>query len=174
MKENIRLVHKAMNFAMKKHGVQKRKYTKSPYWNHLAEVAGVCSAFYDDSVVISAAWLHDVLEDTEATKDELIYEFGPNIAYGVEMLSDLEKGNRAERKRLARERLSKCTSWIQDIKLCDIISNTSSIVEYDKKFSKVYLEEAVLLINVLDAADENLKSLANKIIHDSLNIDIFS
>ncbi len=68
--------------------------------------------------------------------------------------------------------MSKCPSWIQNIKLCDIISNTSSIVEYDKKFSKTYLEEVVLLVDVLDAADKNLKNLANKTIFKALNVDI--
>ncbi len=172
MKDQVRKVYKAMTFAMEKHGEQKRKYTNSPYWNHLAEVSGLCSAFYDDYMVMSVAWLHDVLEDTKTTEDELICEFDSHIVYGVKMLSDLEEGNRKERKRISRERLSKCPSWIQNIKLCDIISNTSSIVEYDKKFSKTYLEEVVLLVDVLDAADKNLKNLANKTIFKALNVDI--
>jgi guanosine-3',5'-bis(diphosphate) 3'-pyrophosphohydrolase len=169
MKEQIRKVHKAMNFAIEKHGEQKRKYTNAPYWNHLAEVAGLCSAFYDDYISISVAWLHDVLEDTQTTEDELISEFGPHIAYGVRMLSDTEAGNRTERKRIARERLSKCPSWVQNIKLCDIISNTSSIVEYDKKFARIYLEEVDALVRCLDLADENLKILAFKIINDGID-----
>ncbi len=85
MKDQVRKVYKAMTFAMEKHGEQKRKYTNSPYWNHLAEVSGLCSAFYDDYMVMSVAWLHDVLEDTKTTEDELICEFDSHLTLKKEI-----------------------------------------------------------------------------------------
>ncbi len=151
---------KAMKFAMEAHKDHKRKYTNNPYFTHLAEVAGIISTLYDDEYVVSVAWLHDCMEDCGITFDKLEHEFGHEIAVGVRFLSDLEKGNRSRRKELSRERLSFAPSEIQDIKVCDLISNTSSIVHHDPKFAKTYLEEKRLLLDVLTLADKRLLEIA--------------
>ena len=130
---NDLIAYKAMRFAMEAHKNQKRKYTYNPYWNHLAEVAGLVSTIHTNQEVIAVAWMHDVLEDTEVTYIDLVNAFNNKIANGVLALSDLELGNRKERKHLSRERLNLQEKWIQDIKVCDLISNTSSIVLHDPK-----------------------------------------
>ena len=154
------LSYKAMSFAMEKHKHHSRKYTGNPYWTHLAEVAGLVSTFYKEDHILSAAWLHDTLEDTNATREELTSIFGEEIMQMVLSLSDMENGNRTERKQLSRERLSKTPSYVQDIKVCDLISNTSSIMHHDPKFAKVYLEEKKLLLDVLTKANKELLKLA--------------
>lgn len=154
------LAFKAMEFAMEKHKDQRRKYTGNPYTDHLAEVAGIVAAVLPHETVIACAWLHDVVEDQAVTGRELGRKFGVTIARGVIALSDMEEGNRAERKRLSRERLAKAPSWVQTIKVADIISNTSSIVEHDPKFAVTYLEEKRLLLGVLDKADPRLLQIA--------------
>ncbi|CAK9250420.1 unnamed protein product [Sphagnum jensenii] len=134
-----------MNFALQAHGDQKRKYTGEPYWFHLAAVAGMVSTIHQDQEVIAVAWLHDCLEDCPVTFDDLCQNFGRLIAEGVLALSDLEQGNRDERKQQSRERLSRQDKWIQDIKVCDLMSNTASIVQHDPSFAKVYLREKRML-----------------------------
>ena len=61
--------------------------------------------------------------------------------------------NRARRKEIDRQRLSQAPGWVQTVKVADMIDNTSTIVEYDPKFAKVYLEEKRLLLAELTSAD---------------------
>ena len=82
------------------------------------------------------------------------------MADGVAFLSDMEEGNRAERKAASRARLAAAPPWIQTIKVADMISNTSSIVMHDPKFAVTYLEEKRLLLDVLDQASPHLLRIA--------------
>lgn len=153
----------AMIFAREMHKDQSRKYTGNPYSDHLAEVAGIVATvapFGSMSLMISVAWLHDVVEDCGVSEQDISKRFGPEVAQGVLALSDMETGTRAERKALSRARLSVADGWIQTIKCADLISNTSSIVMHDPKFSKVYLGEKRQLLDVLTRADRRLHNLA--------------
>jgi (p)ppGpp synthase/HD superfamily hydrolase len=150
----------AMLFAMEVHKDQKRKYTGVPYFTHLAEVAGIVAGVGLGDDAIAAAWLHDCIEDQGVTRAEIRRHFNGPIAQAVYDLSDLEPGNRATRKELSRRRLARAPAWVQTIKVADLISNTSSIVQHDPSFAKVYLEEKRLLLDVLTAADPRLLHIA--------------
>lgn len=155
--------YKAMMFACKVHAAQRRKYTNNPYTDHLAEVAGIVASVAPperSDLMVSVAWLHDCVEDQGVTVTNLRGEFGDAVADGVRLLSDLEKGNRAERKSMSRDRLANAPGWVQTIKCADLISNTSSIVIHDPKFAAVYLEEKRLLLARLTDADPRLLALA--------------
>lgn len=158
----------AMIFARQVHAGQQRKYTGSPYFDHLAEVAGIAMSvgWYDIEVhpddLMAVCWLHDSVEDQGVTKDDLFDRFGATVMSGVLLLSDLEQGNRAERKAASRARLAAAPGWVQTIKCADLISNTSSIVRHDPKFAVVYLEEKRLLLDVMTKADPRLLALARE------------
>jgi guanosine-3',5'-bis(diphosphate) 3'-pyrophosphohydrolase len=158
------IAFEAMVFAREVHKDQKRKYTGNPYADHLAEVAGIVATVAGftphTEIMIATAWLHDCVEDCGILLSEIETRFGFDVALGVSGLSDVEQGNRAERKRLSRERLALCSPWIQTIKCADLISNTSSIVQHDPKFAEVYLEEKRLLLDVLTKADPRLRAIA--------------
>ena len=156
----MNLVFNAMMFAREAHAKQMRKYTGNPYADHLAEVAGIVATVPHDEAMISAAWLHDCVEDCGVTLGVIDYNFGSTIAAMVSGLSDLETGNRAERKAASRARLAACSGRVQTIKCADLISNTSSIVMHDPKFAVTYLEEKRLLLEVLTKADPDLLRLA--------------
>jgi GTP diphosphokinase / guanosine-3',5'-bis(diphosphate) 3'-diphosphatase len=158
-----RTAYQAMIFAREAHAAQRRKYTNNPYTDHLAEVAGIVATvappdFAD--MMVSVAWLHDCVEDKGVTVPSLRAAFGDAVADGVRLLSDLEKGNRAERKAMSRDRLGNAPGWVQTIKCADLISNTSSIVMHEPKFAAVYLEEKRLLLPRLTGADQRLLALA--------------
>lgn len=153
---------KAMQFARHIHKDQVRKYTGNPYADHLAEVAGIVATVDNSQTTIAVAWLHDCIEDQGVTSQQLIDQFGFMVALGVSVLSDLETGNRAERKAASRARLADAPGWIQTIKCADLISNTSSIVKHDQKFAITYLEEKRLLLDVLTKADPRLIAIARK------------
>ncbi len=154
----------AMRFAREVHKNQVRKYTGNPYADHLAEVAGIVATVADDypnlEHWIAVAWLHDCVEDQGVPLQEIEARFGITVAIGVSGLSDLENGNRAERKAASRARLALCSGWIQTIKCADLISNTSSIVQHDPKFAVTYLEEKRALLDVLTKADPRLLAIA--------------
>lgn len=158
----------AMLFAREVHKDQKRKYTGNPYVDHLAEVAGIVSTAIPYSLgdfidyILATAWLHDCMEDQGVSYITLLDRFGPTVADGVKMLSDMETGNRANRKEASRKRLSDAEFWVQDIKCADIISNTSSIVQHDPKFAVLYLEEKRLLLDVMTRGDEGLLRMAKE------------
>lgn len=155
------LAFRAMQFARDVHKDQVRKYTGDPYTDHLAEVAGIVATVQLDDVSIATAWLHDCVEDQGTSLEWLANTFGFAVASGVWFLSDLETGNRKERKALSRVRLATAPDWVQTIKVADLISNTSSIVKHDPKFAKVYLEEKRLLLDVLTKADKGLLEIAH-------------
>ncbi|CAB3784140.1 HD domain-containing protein [Pararobbsia alpina] len=159
------IAYRAMVFAREVHKDQKRKYTNNPYSDHLAEVAGIVATLMLQMNVsapsaIAVAWLHDCIEDQGVTPDFLQGEFGETVMDGVMLLSDLETGNRAERKAASRARLAAAPGWVQTIKCADLISNTSSIVMHDPKFAVTYLEEKRLLLDVMTRADPRLIEIA--------------
>ena len=154
----------AMQFARSIHDAQRRKYTNNPYSDHLAEVAGIVSTVahfhVDAQATLATAWLHDSVEDQDVSAQELLDRFGLEVMKGVLLLSDMEQGNRFQRKAASRIRLAGAPSWVQDIKVADLISNTSSIVMHDPKFAVVYLEEKRLLLDVLTLANPALVTIA--------------
>jgi guanosine-3',5'-bis(diphosphate) 3'-pyrophosphohydrolase len=84
------LIAKAYNFALKAHENQKRK-SGEPYSNHVLEVAEILSSWNMDEVTIASGLLHDVVEDTKITLDEIKKEFGEEVAFLVDGVSKLGK-----------------------------------------------------------------------------------
>ncbi len=153
---------KAMTFAMEAHKDQKRKYTHVPYWSHLAEVAGIVQTVGGNVDAVAIAWLHDVIEDCDVTREQLEKEFNYGISEGVFLLSDIETGNRETRNEISRKRLAEAPEWVQDIKVADIISNTCSIMVHDPDFAVIYLKEKSLMLDVLTKADKRLVEIARR------------
>ncbi len=87
---NTKLITKAYNYALMQHGEQKRK-SGEPYIIHPLQVAYILANIEMDDKTICAALLHDVLEDTPATYDELVNEFGEEIAIMVDGVTKLGK-----------------------------------------------------------------------------------
>ncbi|MCX2523201.1 HD domain-containing protein [Larsenimonas rhizosphaerae] len=140
------LLLRARCFATAAHAAidQRRKYTGVSYIEHPAAVAAMVAEHGGSDVMIAAAWLHDVVEDTAITLALLRQEFGTEVAALVEWLSDLqtpEDGNRAVRKAREAKRLSGAPAEAQTIKYADLIHNTASIVRHDPGFARVYLRE---------------------------------
>lgn len=160
----MNIVERAVDFAVKAHGNQLRKYTGEPYAVHLAAVARIVASVPHDENMLAAAWLHDVLEDTEASFEELKAVVGQDVASLVLWLTDYKTsaGNRATRKAYDRDRLASSPAAAKTIKLADLIDNTPSIVEHDKKFARVYLDEKALLLPALMGGDATLWARARE------------
>jgi len=97
---DLELVNRAYRFSAKSHEGQQRA-SGEPYLSHPLEVAGLLVDFKMDVTTVTAGLLHDVLEDTRATKDDLAREFGPEIAElvdGVTKIGKLAFSSREERQ----------------------------------------------------------------------------
>ena len=165
------MIEKARDFAWVAHLGLKRKYTHDAYFNHLDEVAKLVAEVGGTPEMISAAYLHDTLEDTNTHWWELMDNFGPLVTAYVLWLTDISRptdGNRAIRKAMDRQHLAMSPPAVQTIKLADIISNTTSIVAHDPKFAKIYLEEKRLLLEVMTKGNEWLMHRAKQIVADGL------
>lgn len=160
------LAYEAMVFAREVHKDQRRKYTGNPYVDHLAEVAGIAMSvgwhipYVHPDTFMAVCWLHDCAEDQGVSVFDLQHRFGRQVADGVDLLSDMEEGNRATRKAASRTRLAAAPGWVQTIKVADLISNTASIVMHDPQLAVIYLEEKRLLLDVLTKADPRLVAIA--------------
>lgn len=154
------LVGRAAAFARERHKAQVRKYTGNPYTDHLAEVVGWTATADTRQEVLAVAWLHDVIEDQAVPVAILEHHFGPTVAKGVYLLSDLERGTRAERKALARTRLAVAPDWVQTIKCADIVSNMASLWLHDPQCAIRTVQEKEALLDVLIHADPGLRALA--------------
>ncbi|KAL0227567.1 hypothetical protein RCL1_003711 [Eukaryota sp. TZLM3-RCL] len=124
----------AAHFASLKHRDQRRKDTiKTPYVNHVLDVAKILSieANITDPNVLAAALLHDTIEDTDCSFDELVTSFGSKIASIVMECTDDKNLPKSERKRLQIETASKKSTEAKLVKLADKLSNLRSIVAGD-------------------------------------------
>ncbi len=157
----------AREFARIAHGSQVRRYVEIPYVTHVYEVAKWVSAVLKDEDAIIAAILHDTVEDTSVTADDLERYFGPRVRSLVLEVTDVSKpsdGNRAVRKDLDRAHLAKASPEGKTIKLADMISNTRSISMYDPKFALTYLREKSETLPLLREGDPVLFEVCSKLL----------
>jgi (p)ppGpp synthase/HD superfamily hydrolase len=156
---------RARTFATAAHAAvaQLRKYTNEPYIVHPAEVVSILKTRPHNPEMVAAAWLHDTVEDTGVSIELIRAEFGSEVSDLVGWLTDVsrpEQGNRAVRKAIDRAHTASAPAEAQTIKLCDLISNTRSIVEHDHKFAETYLAEKRLLLEVMTKGDPVLLARA--------------
>lgn len=143
------------------HSRQKRKWSNAPYITHPARVA--TRVMLIPGVVemhVAAAWLHDVIEDTQATYPDLQRSFDEETVRLVEELTNTEHPAgiaRAEKKDSDRRRIACISPWAKRIKIVDRIDNLNELTGASQAFASLYFHESVLLWNVLfDAATEEL------------------
>ncbi|HET9862460.1 MAG TPA: HD domain-containing protein [Steroidobacteraceae bacterium] len=129
MPTHMETVLKAAAFAAEKHRNQRRKDEEaSPYINHPIQLAYILvQAGIEDPVVLAAALLHDTIEDTNTTQDELEIVFGYEIANIVVECSDDKRLSKLERKQAQIEHAAKLSARAKLVKLADKIANVSDI-----------------------------------------------
>ncbi|MDB5692432.1 MAG: bifunctional (p)ppGpp synthetase/guanosine-3,5-bis(diphosphate) 3-pyrophosphohydrolase, partial [Alphaproteobacteria bacterium] len=100
------MINRAYVFSMKAHGSQKRA-SGDPYYSHPIEVAGILTNLHLDDETIVTAILHDTIEDTVATHEEIERLFGPNVARLVDGVTKLSKIEAQSENQRAAENLRK-------------------------------------------------------------------
>lgn len=130
--DDIALILKALKFAAHKHQHQRRKNEwASPYINHLIAVSEILWEIGEvrDIHTIVAALLHDTLEDTDTTPEELARIFGKKICSLVEEVTDDKRLPKQVRKRLQIESAGNASLEARHVKLADKISNLQDIID---------------------------------------------
>ena len=152
------------------HGNQKRKYTGEPYVNHTVQVAKIVKNYGGDDIMVYAAVLHDVLEDTNTTKEELFNHLRQIIGSGnaievvklVQELTDVfikddyPNINRKGRKEMEAMRLGSISPKAQTIKYADLLDNGQDIMKNDPKFGRVYLKEKEQILKHMNKGNQEL------------------
>ena len=163
------LVARAKAFAIASHRRidHRRKYSHQPYEVHLKAVADLVATVSDDAEMLAAAWLHDIVEDTEVTLEQVGDAFGAAVAQLVFELTDVSRpgdGNRAARKFIDRQHLAQASSRAQTVKLADLCDNAIDITRGDLKFAPVYLAEMRDILTVLRRGDERLQIKSRRLL----------
>jgi len=162
---DLALVLRAASFSADRHRHQKRKGDDPPpYINHPLEVASILANVggISDVTTLVAALLHDTVEDTTASPEELEQQFGPRVRALVEEVTDDKALEKAERKRLQIEHTPTLSVAAKQIKLGDKICNMRDVVENpppDWKLSRRldYLDWAELVVAGCRGANERLE-----------------
>ncbi len=166
MKGELALLLKALAFAAHKHRDQRRKDAQaSPYINHPIALADVLvnEGGITDVEVICAALLHDTVEDTATTHEELVDAFGSRIARIVAEVTDDQDLQKAERKRLQVEHAPHLSREAKLVKLADKICNLRDVVErppakWDAARRREYFDWAKQVIDGMRGTDRRLEA----------------
>lgn len=167
-------------FARKAHGSQRRKFADELYINHPVRVMKKCAGVTDDITILSAALLHDVLEDTEVDEEEML-DFLTTVISPAEArrtlglvieLTDVythaafPKLNRRARKEKESERLKTTSNDSRTIKYADIIDNAIGIADDD--FAPKLLHEMRVNLKNIPGGNETLYREASEIVAKGL------
>ena len=149
---NEATIQHARMWAGMKHKGQHRKYTGEPYFEHPLAVSELVREQGLSEKAIIAAILHDVVEDTDATLEEVWELFGEEVAEYVWYLTKPPEfvGNRSIRKEHDRNRLAIAPEEVKFIKFYDVVHNAGSIKEHDPKFYESWRHEMQLLFLAMD------------------------
>ena len=155
-------IEHARIWAGMKHKGQCRKYTGEPYFEHPLAVAELVREHGLSETAIVAAILHDTVEDTDATLEEVWGLFGEEVAEYVWYLTKPPEfvGNRSKRKEHDRNRLAIAPEEVRFIKFYDVFHNAGSIKEHDPKFYESWRHEMQLLFLAMDV--HSMESITSK------------
>ena len=166
------LILKAACFAAHKHRNQRRKdEERTPYINHPISVAKIISEIgnVEDPEVLAAALLHDTLEDTKTTPEELIDNFGERVCRLVQEVTDDKTLPKLERKQRQIDHAKEISEGAALIKLGDKISNVTDITntpptDWDSNRRLDYFEWAEKVINNCPRVNESLENHFSEVV----------
>jgi (p)ppGpp synthase/HD superfamily hydrolase len=162
-----------LKFASQKHTAQGQTITDSklPYTVHICNVTmelfiAAYSTDFNTALAVQVGLLHDTLEDTDTTFDELLNTFGSEVAQGVLALTKNLNLPKETQMMDSLQRIKQCSKEIWAVKLADRITNLQIPPQSwtDEKKEK-YWHEAKIILNILQGGNSYLENrLANKII----------
>lgn len=175
-KADLALLLKAAHFAADKHRMQRRKdVDASPYINHPLALANILisEGDVDDLEALIAALLHDTVEDTDTTPEELEREFGSRVAAIVAEVTDDKSLPKEQRKRLQIAKAEHKSNAAKLVKLADKISNvrdiaTSPPADWPLRRREEYFQWAKQVVDALRGANPQLEAAFDRAYSDGL------
>ena len=172
---DIATLLQATRFAAEKHRFQRRKGADaSPYINHPIEVADLLANIggVTDLSTLVAAVLHDTVEDTETTPEEVEALFGAEVRALVAEVTDDKSLPKAERKRLQIEHAPSLSPHAKEIKIADKISNVLDITHnppagWSPKRKREYLEWADKVVAGCRGVNQGLDRWFDEVLRDA-------
>ena len=176
------IVEKVKMFADQAHGDQMRKYANERYIVHPIRVMELVRDYTQELPLLAASLLHDVLEDTAVTPEELKYfldsvmnqeESDRTFALVNELTDEFIKTkypklNRRTRRTKEAERLQEAGSDAHTIKYADIIDNVNDISHHDTDFALVYIRESKQLLSHITKGNPELYSRAMNVVNEAM------
>jgi GTP diphosphokinase / guanosine-3',5'-bis(diphosphate) 3'-diphosphatase len=169
---NLPKLLQAISFSAQKHRDQRRKGGNAePYINHPLEVANLLANVgkVEDYDILIAAILHDTVEDTETTPEELTELFGPDVCSMVLEVTDDKSLPKAERKLKQIEHAPHLSEGAKQIKLCDKISNITDILnnpphDWSQQRKDDYIVWGQNVVAGLRGVNQNLDDYFDKLV----------
>jgi GTP diphosphokinase / guanosine-3',5'-bis(diphosphate) 3'-diphosphatase len=168
---NLANLLEAISFSAKKHRYQTRKGVDGePYINHPIEVANILANVgkVTDYNVLTAAVLHDTVEDTETTAEELTNLFGEKVCSIVLEVTDDKSLPKHERKLLQIEHSPHLSVEAKQVKLADKISNVSDVLnnppDWPEERKQEYIVWAKKVVAGLRGVNTDLDGLFDRIV----------
>ena len=161
----MNLVLKATQFAAIKHCDQRRKDGKTPYIIHPISVAMILAEIgsIEDLEILSAALLHDTLEDTDTSAHELDKNFGSRVRIIVEELTDNDMLTFSQRKQMQIDNAPYLSKDATLVRIADKISNVSDVIEnpppeWNQKRCNKYVDWAEAVMNNCQKVNQDLEN----------------
>lgn len=131
LEDTVPLLIDAAKFAAEKHKTQMRKDGVTPYINHPVDVVEILWKVGEvrDGVTLIAAFLHDTIEDTDTTANEIANRFGDEVASVVLEVTDDKTLSKAERKQRQIDTAPHKSNRAKILKIADKASNIKSLIE---------------------------------------------
>lgn len=176
------LLNHIIAFADEAHGEQTRKYTPDRYIVHPVRVMKLCREHTSDPSVLAAALLHDVLEDTPTSEEDIRAFLSklmlpPVVNKTLQLVKELTdvytkenypQWNRHKRRSMEAARLAKASAEAQTIKYADILDNSGEIIPYDLDFALRFLKECKAILLLADQGNRELRKRAFDIVNTGL------
>lgn len=158
------LINKAKEFATSKHEGQFRKFGKVAYITHPANVAEIVDKFGGSPEMVAAAWLHDVVEESNVSLDEIKKLFGENVASLVKELTNPTDLDKSKKGQYLLDKMNTMSSDALTIKLADRLSNVSDFATAKPSFVQKYAPETKFIIDGLEEHERPLTPQQTKLI----------
>ena len=176
--QDLNLIFRALNFAADKHRNQRRKGREMPpYINHLIHVANLLwdVGSVRDVPTLTAAILHDTLEDTNTTEAELQAQFGAEVLSLVQEVTDDKSLPKATRKQLQIEHALHISPKAKLIKLADKIDNVTDVThdppaDWPHARLVAYLDWSEQVVAGLRGANAGLEARYDAVLREARHI----
>lgn len=130
----MEIIERAREFAKEVHKEQKRKINGEPYFTHVDQVAKILSNAGFSDIVVAAGYLHDVIEDTSVTKEDLLAFFGNDVVELVLQNTENKELKWEERKGATIQKATNASLETKALIAADKLNNCEDLLLYYRKY----------------------------------------